>query len=355
MSSLAGTTEKLRSFIKIGTLLGAALFAIYLLIMGGVFIKNVIFPSAPDAPKQAFGDIPKIVFSNNASSSINYQINTITGELPTNLPSRMFVYKIIQPKPDLLALQNARASTTLAGFNQQETKVSDTVYQWSNPSTNATVQFDINNKNFEIRSNFISNQSLFANPIFPDNERIKKNVNDILASLQVNLDDLSYTDNSLKYYALSGNTLTPVDNVFSAKMIRISLYNNNIENDLGSFSFVYPNPEFPIVTLLVSYPSSSRMIILEGESYNHSISEESSDYPIKNVTQALDDLKAGNGYLFNPDNLTSIQITDAYLAYYLDKNTTEYVQPVYVFEGINAKGIVPALTQSPQSVEGTSE
>ncbi len=355
MSSLAGTTEKLRSVLKIAAIIAAGLFGVYLLIMGGVFVKNMLFPAAPDAPKQAFGDLPQIIFDQNASSTIDYQINTVSGELPTNLPSKMFVYKIDQPKPDLLALQNVRSSTSIAGFNQQEIKVSDTVYQWSNPSTNATIQFDINYKTFEIRSNFLSNQDLFANPIFPDEERIQKNVNDILRSLQVNLDGLAYTDDSLKYYTLSGNTLTQVDNVFNAKAIRVSLYNNNIENELGNYPFIYPNPEFPNVSLLVSYPSSSRMIVLDGHSYNHRLTEESSDYPVKGVGKAFEDLKAGNGYLYNPENLTSIQITNAYLAYYLDKNTTEFAQPVYVFEGINARGIVPAVEKISQTPEGTSE
>jgi len=355
MSSLAGTTEKMRSLLKIGGLLAAVLFGIYLFITGGIFIKNIFFPNAPVAPKQSFGQLPEIIFEQKASPAIKYLINTVTGELPNNLPSKMFVYKLTQPKPDLLALKNARSIASSADFKDNEIKISDTVYQWTNPTTNAVIRIDINNKSFEISSNLVSNQNIISNAFIPEENRIKQYVGDYLRSLGVNLDNLNYTEESFTYYTFSGNTLTKTDNPFTAKAIRINLYNNNIQNELGDFPFVYPNPEFPLVTILVAFPSSSRMIALEAESYNKIIAEEASDYPIKSPAIAFDELKSGTGYLYNPGSLNTIEITAVYLAYYLDKNTNDYAQPVYVFEGINSKAFVPAAQFATISAEVTSE
>lgn len=355
MSSLAGTTEKMRSILKMGAIIGAALFGIYLLVMGGIFVKNIFFPADPIAPEQAFGELPEIFFEQEASAAINYQVNTVTGELPTNLPTRMLVYKLKQPKPDLLALQNARSIVSFAGFKDGETKISSSIYQWTNPSINSAIKFDINNKNFEINSNLASNQSIIANATIPDEARMKDYAGDYLRSLGVDLENLSFTENSIRYYNFTNNTLVESDNPFTAKVVRLSLYNNNIENDLGNFSFVYSNPEFPLVTLLVTFPSSARMVVLGGEAYNKILDEIPSDYPIKSPTTALEELKNGRGYFSNPNNLNTIEITEVYLAYYLDKNTTEYAQPVYVFEGPNSKAYIPAVQFATVSAELTSE
>lgn len=355
MSSLANTTEKLRFTIKIGGIAIGVIFILYLFIMGGVFFKNIFFPTAPDAPEQAFGQLPEIIFEMNASPAINYQLNTTSGELPTNLPNRMLVYKLDTLRPDLLALKNTRSIASNSGFKSGEVKISDSIYKWSNPSTNAVLQFNINTKDFEIRSNFLANQNIITNAVFPNEDRMRQYASDILGSLRVNQDGLSYNEKGAKYYTFSGNTPIQVDNLFNAKAVRLNLYNNDIQNDLGTFSFVYPNPEFPLVTILAAFPSSTRMIVLEGESYNKIITDESSDYPIKSPSEALSDLESGIGYLHNPNNLNTIQITEVYLAYYLDKDIIEYTQPVYVFEAIDARAYVPAIKYSPQLEESTSE
>lgn len=355
MSSLAGTTEKLRSIIKVAAIIGGIIFVIYLFFLGGVFVKNIFFPEAPEGPAQAFGELPEIVFEPKASPAIDYQINTTSGNLPTNLPTRMIVYKLEQPKPDLLALQNTRSIASVAGFREGETKLTDSMYQWSNPTTNAVIRFDINKKTFEIRSNIPANQAILANATMPSEDRIKQYVSDLLRSLEVNTDGLSYTDKSFQYYSFINNQLVPLDNSFNAKAVRVSLYNNNITNDFGEFSFVYPNPDYPLVSVLVAFPSISRMVVLEAESYNKIVTDEFSEYAIKSAEEALSDLQSGTGYLYNPTNLGAIQITDVYLAYYLGKDTEEYAQPVYVFEGINSRAFVPAAIYSTQSAEVTSE
>lgn len=360
MTSLAGTTDKLRSILKIAGIIGAVLFLIYLIFIGGVFIKNIFFPTPPAPPAQGYGQIPELVFNIPTNQSVNYVVNTASGQLPLNFPDRMLVYKIAQPKPDLLALQNARQIAVGVGFTNQELKISDVIYQWVNPSTNATLQMDIISKNLEIRSNYLFN-SLITNSVFPEEEDITKDVNKFMTSLHANISALNYKENSFIYYSIKGNNLEQTNNKNNANVVRVNLYNNNIQNDLGDFPFVYPNQEFPNVHILLSYPSKSRPNLLEGDVYDYQIlTEENSDYPIKSATEALDELKNGNGYLFNPNNSSNIQITGAYLAYYLDKNTSQFLQPVIVFNGIDSSGgniiaYIPAIKSMAQIEEPISE
>ena len=354
MSSLANTTEKLRSVLKISAIVLGAAFLLYLFVSGGVIIKNIFFPPPPDTPLQEFGELPEMVFKEKASAAIDYQLNTVSGELPTNLPNKMFVYKIEKPRPDLLALQNSRKIANAADFKQGETKVSDSIYQWANPAVNSLLQYNLNTKDFQIKSNLVTVESLLNSASIPDEDRIKQYVGELLNKFDVDRNDLYYNENSFKYYSLSGGNLTQVDNIFNAKVIRVSLFNKNIENELGEFGFVYPDPNTPLVSLVVAFPSSGRMITIEAKVFNKVITEESSDYPIKSPAEAFDELKQGKGYLYNPNDSGSVQITDVYLAYYLDESTEEYAQPVYVFEGTTARAYVPAVKSSSQS-EATSE
>ena len=353
--SLAGITEKSRSIIKYGVMIAGALFLIYILFIGGIFVKNILFPTAPTGPEQGFGQLPEIVFEQKASPAINYVINTTSGKLPANLPTRLLVYKIAQLKPDLLALQNARNIASAAGFKTGEIKISENVYQWSNPTTNSVMVYDITMKNFEISSNLLSNQSIINNASFPNEDKIRQYVSEFLNSVNVNLEKLGYAKDSIKYYNFNGSKLIPQDDSLNAKVARINLYNNSIENERGIFPFVYPNPEFPLVTVLVTFPSSSRMVVLGGEFYNKILTDESSEYQIKTPDEAYSDLQSGIGYLLNPNNQSTFEITDVYLGYFLDKNINEYVQPVYIFEGIGGKAFVPAIKFSTQSAELTSE
>lgn len=355
MSSLANTTEKMRSILKIGGIAAGALFAIYLVVMIGIFIKNILFPPPPIEPVQGFGTLPEITFEGPAPVTISYQLNTVTGRLPENLPDRMLVYKLSQPLPDLLSLENARSIAAASDFNSSEIKISDSVYQWTNLNTNAHILIDINTKDFEITSNIIASQNILLNSSLPELDRIERYVTDFLRGMQVDLTGLEFRPETNKYYTFSGSNFVEVDNILNAKAIRVNLFNKSVENDLGTFSFVYPQIDAPLVSLLVSFPSSSRMIVLEGKSYNKIVTEESSDYPIKSIANAYEELQRGLGYLYNPENLPSVQITDAYLAYYLDEDSYEFAQPVYVFEGVNARGYVSAVRVSTQSAELTSE
>lgn len=355
MSSLAGTTEKMRSILKIGGIVTGILFGIYLLVMGGFFVKNIFFPSAPELPEQAFGKLPEIKFERKASPAIDYRINTVTGDLPTTLPTVMFVYKLQAPKPDLLALQNARNLTSRAGFKDNEVKLSDSIYQWTNSTTNAFIKFDINSKSFEINSDVASIQNLLGSAVIPDEDRMKQYAGDFLSSLGVDTEKLVYREGSIKYLNLVNGVLVEMDNAFNAKIVRLSLFNENIAGENGDFQFVYGNPDYPLVTLLVVFPSSARMAVIGGEAYNKIISDEFSDYPLKTPSQALEELKQGKAYLYNPQELSTIEITDIYMAYYLDKNITEYAQPVYVFEGPSSKAYVDAVQFATASAGTNSE
>jgi hypothetical protein len=141
---------------------------------------------------------------------------------------------------------------------------------------------------------------------------------------------------------MQGTNLITAQNLGSAKYARVSL----AQKDVDSLPIVYDNPNDSQIKFVVSYPGSSFQI-LEGEFYNHEPDlTKSSDYPVKSATAALEDLKSGNAYMINPQNLTNVDITNVELKYYLNRESSEYLLPIIVFTGINFTAYVEAIPAS---------
>lgn len=66
-------------------------------------------------------------------------------------------------------------------------------------------------------------------------------------------------------------------------------------------------------------------------------------YPIKKVDEAFEELKNGEGFIAIEPLRGNVSISKIYLAYYLSEEYTNYLQPVYVFEGSGFASIVQAV------------
>lgn len=66
-------------------------------------------------------------------------------------------------------------------------------------------------------------------------------------------------------------------------------------------------------------------------------------YPIKTPQEAFEELKNGDGFIAVEPRTSTVSITKVYLAYYLTEQYSNYLQPVYVFEGPGFAAIVPAI------------
>jgi hypothetical protein len=70
-----------------------------------------------------------------------------------------------------------------------------------------------------------------------------------------------------------------------------------------------------------------------------------STYPIKTTEEAWNELKAGNYWPASDVNGIDVAINNVYLAYFEPVSLTNYLQPIYVFEGNqDFVAYVPAIT-----------
>ena len=338
MANLVKVTKETRILLKAGGVVFGALLLLYFGAKGGSIVQNLFFPKPPAPPKQEFGKLPQLSFPSRGGAGIQFRINTIDGQLP-KLIDRVNIYKLAQPQADLLALKNAKNILSSANFVERQIKLSDTLYQWSQTSTGVVIQYDIGTKNFTISSNYLTNPYLTTTNLIPNEGDIKNGLISFLSSINADTKDIDFDNSTVELLQLQGGVLIKSENLGGAKFARIAL----VQFPVDKIPIIYDTPTNSILHFTVSYPNGNFQI-LEGQFLHHQPDlQNKSDYPIKTALQAFEDLKNGNAYMINPQNLTNVDITDVQVRYYLDKNTNEYLLPVIVFTGINFTAYVEGL------------
>lgn len=311
-------------------------------------MRDAFFPKPPPPPEQAFGPLPSVTFPQSQSNGISYTINTIDGTLPI-LPSRTNVYKIISENPSLLALDEAKNNLDSANFVENQIKLTDTRYRWTQARSGVVIEYDIVNNNFSISSNYLSNSSLLSTGILPDEKSITSDVEGFLRTIQARTENLNISEAKVEYLELTNGKLVGAQNLGSARLARVTI----LQRPINDIDIVFSNPEGSLTTFVVSYPNS-RLQILEGIYYNYIINEEEfSDYPLKTATVAFDNLQKGLAFVDNPQNLSNVDITGIELKYYLDQDHEGYLMPVFVFTGANFRAYVEAIAENTPSTDSS--
>lgn len=345
MANLASVTRESRLILKIGAVMLGVGLLLYFMIQGYLFVKKLTSPPAP--PLQAFGKLPAPVFPSQGTPGIQFQINTVDGTL-RSFGDRAYVYKLRTPQASLLDLSNAKEVLESAGFIENQIKISDTLYQWAQTKTGVLLQYDIVTKNFAISSNYLTNPTLSSSSLMPAVEDIKKDVISFLQLMKVNVSDINIEKSTVTYLQNNNGQLVLAENLANARFARVEL----VQNPVNEIPFVYETPTTSLLNFLVSYPTQGNAQIVEGQFFHYLVNtEEKSDYPLKTTMQALEDLKNGNAYMINPQNLTTVDITDVELRYYIGTKMNGYLLPVYLFTGINFAGYVDAIPASSLTTE----
>ncbi len=342
MTNLVTITKESRLILKVGGIFAGLILIIYILVSGGSLMRQIFFPKPPPLPKQEFGKLPHIVFGSQPSSKpAQFTVNTIDGTLPA-LPDRLDVYKLITPEPNLLALDNAKNTLDSLDFVDNQAKLTDTLYRWTQAKSGIEIQFDIVTRNFTISSNYLTNPFLVATSQLPPEDKIVSDLRGYLQTIDANRDNIDFDATEFEYLENRNGTLTTSENISNARFLKIKIHHKPIQE----IPVTYGESENRILTFIASYPSS-RFQLLEGNFYNPLVDENNkSDYPLKTIEQAFEDLKSGNAYIFNPQNLTNVDITNIELTYYMDSKIKEYLLPVVVFRGINFEAYVEAISST---------
>lgn len=386
--SLHDTTEIAKKVgITLSLLLGV-FFMVLVFTKVGIFIQAALFPPKIPTPTEAYGKLPPISFpQSNFNNPFTYSIDTVNGSLPQNFPDRLIVYPMIMSEPSLLDLKNAQQNISSLQFNDASgnpingAPVGGNNYEWeeTTPDQNGfenNMIYNIVTQNFTMSSDYLTQLSViqaqsiqdlnYPSDVIPTVQSFLSNLNSFTSDIDFTLTQSppagdAYTTTPLLYSVTNGQ-LTPTTALSTAQVIRVDLYQKEIDYSLNAgenqnpsqlqnftmqLPILYPHPPYSTMNFFVASGQNNADVV--SANFNHqtiNLQSNNATYPIKSAEQAFDDLKNGKGYIAAYSGTgNQIVITNVFLAYYMGATPQNYLTPIVVFEGQNGFfAYVPAIS-----------
>jgi len=296
-------------------------------------LKERLSPTRPPPPTVAFGKLTPISFPKNVTDkSFTYSLDTITGLFPT-LPDQVKVHRMVQIKPEFLALDKARQKVALLGFRSKEAYISENLYRWVNETPpSREITYNIFSHDFNLSSSFLSDPiSTQSQGKFSDENSAINASQRFLSKISSFPDDIDLAKTKTLLYSIKDNSLNPATSVSNANVIRVDFFQKNI-NDLPIY---YSNYSSSTINLLVIALQKNNLVV--GSNFHYQpISNESYTYPIKTASEAFDELKNQKAYIVSYfSNDANIPIKNISLGYYIGTEKQNYLMPIVFFEGAN--------------------
>lgn len=316
-------------------LIGAVLFVVS--VSGWISFQfwyyRYYLPNKPPVeipPEIKFGILPKPIFplTSVSSSNYSYSLDTETGELPKDIPKLAKVFFIPQLGTTLLAPNKARNLATSLSFENGPQTPSPTIYKFSD-NLGGELTIDINSGNFSFNKPIATPSATLTE--IPDESNIIDSFKNFLS-----------TRSLLKSSLQEGRVQVSYDN-FSKKESRsaqISLWPEDIE----SLKIVTPTFQKGLIQATLSATKGGYDYTNLSYIFWEPDQQNSSTYLLKSVDLAFNDLKGGRGHVIIEPKTARASISLVYLAYYEPFEYSQYLQPIYVFEGDDFIGYVPALS-----------
>lgn len=303
-------------------------------------IKPVLFPPKVPPPEVAFGKLPPLELPSlplKEGASPGYIVDTKTGRLPGNLPDRLKVYQVEVPTPSPLSGQRAEDLAKKLGFSGEPNRISSSEYSFEDRKGNRTLRADITAGNFLLETDIkkLAEEDL-KQP--PSKAAAVERAKNFLRGFDLLSSDYEGGRTEATYLRIEGETLRKVQSLSEAQLTRVDLYREVEEQPIfgprpleGLISVVLTEKQEPFVR----YSFWAVDVLM------------SSTYPLKPIAEAWAQLDAGQARLvflgpvkgdpfasYTPLAPQKIYVREIYLAYFDSEKFKEYLQPIYVFEGI---------------------
>ncbi len=334
---------------RIGQGLLAFVFIYYLFILvlkpGAISLFKQLFVKR-DPPNTIYGllDPLKFVEKPISGENIEYELNTKSGGLPTNIPDRIPVYKF-KPKPfNYLAGKEAKEDAEKLGFKESDliSDLKGNIYKWKNIRTGGQLEIDINKKDLVMKTDLQSRSASFT----------KGNINwggdkeyaqSLLRSFG-RFDDLYNSGTSTVY--LGKITQSDIEETVISEEAQIAKV--DFFRSINKYKVVGPDPKKGLLSLYVRKPENDLLLnapVIEAY-YNGINPDSSASYPIISPAEAWQAVRSGLGVVTNatprnfnhfknysPVRVEKILIDNIYIGYYETPEYQTFLQPIYVFEG----------------------
>jgi len=302
--------------------------------------KTLLFPPKLPPPEVAFGklpspQIPRLPFK--GGSSPQYVVDTTTGRLPTDLPDRAKVYKIILPTVTHLTSQRAKNLAAELGFSKSPQKLSSSDYFWTDPEAGRSLEMNITTGNFLLETEIKKLSDLRAGTA-PSKASAVEQAKMFFQNLGILSEDYANGRQEASYLKIEGGSLKRVESLSEAQLTRIDFFREIDEQPIVG--------QKPFEGLL--------SVILKKEGVAFVVHrrwpldpEQSTTYPLKTAEQVWNEVEGGQARLvhlapakadpfssYEPRDPKTIFVRRIFLGYFDSQKLQDYLQPIYILEGL---------------------
>jgi hypothetical protein len=293
-------------------------------------------------PDVKFGLLPKTVFPEKTFVKKNF-----TAQLPNDMlpkfKDQAKIYVIVRPDNTFLALDQDTNTAKDMGFVTKPTEIRYGVYEFKNSSLNQTLTMNVLDGSFQMKYPYESDQMLLNPEDMPTNEEAVSIAKSYLESANKYQTDLEAGINKISYWKIGFDGLKSVSSLSEANIVRVDFFRKNLEGDVKIISSDINSASVSV--LVTGAQVEGKKIVDISYKYANIDRELFSTYPIMTAEEAWADLQAGNYWPASDVEGTSVTIRKMYLAYFEPISLTNYLQPIFVFEGDNNfVAYVPAVT-----------
>lgn len=339
--SLTYTAYTSRKLIKWGGIFVVGFTLTYMLASVAIAAYKIAHP--PYIPPDIkYGILPKTVFPEKTFLKKNFTQQLANDTFP-KFADQAKVYIITRPDNTFLALEQDKNTAKALGFKSDPTQIKDGVYEFKNTTLNQTLTMNVLEGSFQMAYPYQSDQMLLNPTKMPTKEEAVNLAKDYLSGAGKLPDDLGGGENKISYWKIGNEGLKSVSSLSEANIVKVDFFRKTIGSDLKVMSAAVNSSS---VSVLVSGSTVEGKQIVEVNYKYASIDRELySTYPIKTVEEAWSDLVAGNYWPAVDTSGNNVAIRNVYLAYFEPVSLTNYLQPIFVFEGDqNFVAYVPAVT-----------
>lgn len=339
--SLTYTAYVSRRIIKYGGLFVGGFTLLYMGISAGIAAYLAANPPYV-APDVKFGVLPKTVFPEKT-----FEKKAFTAELPNDtfpkFKDQAKVYIIVRPDNTFLALDQDTKTARQLGFNSKPTEVKYGVYEFRNDNQNQTLTMNVLDGSFVLKYPYENDQLLLNPDRMPSQDEAVNIAKSYLAGAGKLPSDIAEGNRKVSFWEIGFGGLKSVSSLSEANIVKVDFFREDLDKDIRVVSSQVNSAS---VSVLVSgSQAEGRKVVEVTYKYANVDREIFSTYPIKTAEEAFNQLKAGNYWPASDTEKTSVTIRNMYLAYFEPITLTNYLQPIYVFEGDDKfVGYVPAVT-----------
>ena len=338
--SLTESAYQARKIVKYG---GIFLTGLFLFLFFGLGMVSAYKRAHPikEVPNLRYGILPRIIFPEK-----QFEKKGFTFEFPNDvtpkMPDQAKVYIVFRSDKSFWALEQEKINAKDLGFESEPQQISNGVYEFQN-AANQKLRVNILDGSFKLSYPYANDPSLLTTGKVPSQNDAIDLAKSYLQKANKWQSDFDDGERKVTFWKFENDSLKPVSAVVDANFVRVDFARKKIDTQI---EIVSAEKSQSLVSVLLSGATVGEKQVVEVNYRYTNIDRESfATYPIKTIEQAMSELRAGNYFPASDAASPSIIIRKVYLAYFEPVTLTNYMQPIFVFEGDNNfSAYVPAIT-----------